>query len=147
MNELEKIKEMSKEQDIQIDLLNTTVKAKIAPSKIDGVGVFAIRDITKGERIYADQLPKVFNVPYGSLGKLFPEVKEIILARWPNIINGSKFISPDARLLSFMNHSIHPNYNTKDDTALKNIAKGEEITEDYFVMENVEKVFPWIVKK
>lgn len=135
---------MSGQQE-QIDILNMTVKASLAPSDIHGVGVFAIRDILKGERLYVDSLAKVYTVPYSSLGKLFPEIKDIILERWPSIINGSKFIAPDARLLSFMNHGGKDcNYNQVDDTAKCDISSGDEITEDYTLMPNWQKIYPWL---
>ena len=89
----------------EINELNSIIKARIGVSKIHGVGVIAIRDIEKGEMIYADRMPRIYKIPYGSISKLFPEVRGIVLERWPLIINGEKFIAPDARLLSFMNHS------------------------------------------
>ena len=128
----------------QIDELNMHVKAKIAPSKIHGVGVVAIRNLMRGEKLYADYLPRVFNVPYGSFNKLFQEVRELILERWPSVVNGSRFVSPDVRLLTFMNHSDTPNYDAKTDTLLYNVRKDEEIFEDYKIMDNWEKVFPWL---
>ena len=138
---------MSKEQDTQIVMLNGSVKATLGPSKIHGIGVFAIRDIKKNERVYCDQLPKLFKLPYSQLNKLFPEIREIIIGRWPSIINGSKFISPDARLISFMNHSDTPNYFQVSDTARCDIKKGEEITENYQLMPNWQKIYPWLVKE
>ena len=132
------------EQDIQIDVLNSHVKATLAPSKIHGIGVFAIMGIKKNQRIYCDELSKLYKLPYGSLNKLFPEIKKLILERWPSIINGSKFVSPDARLVSFMNHSDDPNYSQVTDTAKRDILCGEEITENYKLMQNWEKVYPWL---
>ena len=129
----------------EINELNSIIKARIGVSKIHGVGVIATRDISKGEMVYADRMPKVYQVPYGSMSKLFPEVREIILERWPSIINGGKFIAPDARLLSFMNHSEDPNYDPITDTALRKIWNGEEITENYKQMKNWEKVYPWLL--
>ena len=131
-------------QDQQIDRLNTILKVTLAPSKIHGVGVFALRDIKQGEKLYLDQYPQVFTVPYSSFGKLFPEVKKLILEHWPIVINGSKFAQPDTRFLCYMNHSIHPNYSPLTDTARKDIKAGKEITEDYWSMENAEQVFPWL---
>ena len=128
----------------EINELNSIIKARIGVSKIHGVGVIAIRDISKGEMVYADRMPKLYQVPYGSMNKLFPEVREIILERWPSIINGGRFIAPDARLLSFMNHSDDANYDPITDTALRKIWKGEEITENYKQMKNWEKVYPWL---
>ena len=133
---------MSTNQDQQINALNTHIKAEIGVSKIDGVGVIAVTDIKKGERVYADKMPSIYTISYGNFGKLFPYVRELILKRWPSVVNGSKFIYPDARLVSFMNHSKDDNYDPKTDTALKDIYKGEEILEDYTLMPNWDKVWP-----
>ena len=122
--------------------LNTIVKATLQRSEVHGIGVFATRNIGKGELIYADRMPKVYTIPYGSFGKLFPEVRQTILERWPSVVNGSRFIYPDARLVSFMNHSSVDNYDPMTDTALCDIIKGEEIFEDYKLMANWEKVWP-----
>lgn len=131
-------------QEQQIDQLNSIVKAGIGISKIDGVGVIALTNIRKGAKIYADKIPEVYSVPYGSFKKLFPHIREEILKRWPSVINGSKFIWPDARLLSFMNHMDSPwdNYDPLTDTAKCDILKGQEITENYMLMPNFEKVWP-----
>lgn len=135
-------------QEEQITELNCTVKARLAPSKIHGVGVFAIMDIAKGQKAYC--IPRIerkwFNIPYGSLTKLLPEIRGLVLERWPSIINGSMFQSPndDAWLILFMNHSEEPNYDPKTDTTLKDIKKGEEITEDYRQMINHEKVYHFL---
>lgn len=135
-------------QEQQINELNSTIKAKIAPSKIHGVGVVAIRYLYKGEQLHADKFPRMYDLSYSNFGKLFPEVKELILERWPRVINGEAkkefFISPDVRLLTFMNHSDDPNYDAKTDTLLKDVKFGEEITENYKLMENWEKVFTWL---
>lgn len=132
------------EQDRQIAELNSTVKVTLAPSKIHGIGVFAIRDISKGEVLYCDRMPKIYKVPWGSMSKLFPEVRELIVERWPSIINRSVFISPDARYLSFMNHSEENNYDPLTDTATRDIPVGSEVLEDYRMMENWSKVYPFL---
>ena len=138
-------------QDEQIDELNATVKCKLAPSKIHGVGVFAIMDIPKGQRVHCrpDQAGRIwYNVPYGSLSKLLPEIKELVLERWPSIVNGSNFTSPnDCWPICWMNHADTPNYEMHTDTALIDIKKGEEITEDYRKMINYGKVYPWLVRE
>ena len=131
-------------QEQQIDFLNTITKVTLTPSKIHGVGVFALRDIKQGEKLYLDQYPQVFTIPYSSFGKLFPEVRKVILEHWAIVVNGSKFAQPDTRYLCYMNHSIHPNYNPFSDTALSDIKQGEEVTEDYWSIENAEQVFPWL---
>lgn len=136
---------MSK-QDDTISLLNSLIKFKLAPSKIHGVGVVAMRDIYKGTRLYAEIFPKPYLIPMGSMNKLFPDIKEYLLERWPQIVNGSAFMYPTERAQAFMNHSDTPNYNAKEDITIKDIKVGEEITEDYRLIPSYEKVFPWLVE-
>ena len=113
-------------------------------SSIHGIGVIAIRYIEKGEKIYADRISKLYHIPYGSFGKLFPEIRKIILERWPNVAHGEGFIYPDARLLSFMNHSDTPNYDPETDTATKDIGIGEEITENYCIVKDAENIYTFL---
>ncbi len=132
-------------QQQQIDKLNSEVKTYLGPSKIQGVGVFALRDIPKGTKLYADNAPFVYNIPYSSINKLFPEIKEQILGQWPQIVNGSKFAYPTCRTQAYLNHSIEPNYDAINDIALKDIAKNEEITEDYREIPNWHQIYPQFV--
>ena len=136
-------------KDEQIAELNNEVRCRLGVSKIDGVGVIAMRNIQKGERCYIrpEMIPRFYNIPFGSLSKLFPEIKALVLDRWASVVNGSLFCSPndDAHLLMFVNHSPDPNYDVVSDTALKDIKKGEEVLEDYCAMDNAEKTyFPWL---
>ena len=136
-------------KDQQINELNSEVRCTIKPSKIAGVGVFAIRDIRAGERCYVrpNMIPRFYDIPFGSLSKLFPEIKELVLARWASVVNGSLFCSPNdsAHLLMFVNHSSSPNYDVVSDTTLRDISKNEEILEDYCMMDNAEKAHsPWL---
>ena len=135
---------MNKEE--QIIHLNSTVKCKLAPSPIHGIGVFAIRDIMKDEKLHCHlgEKPQWFTLSWGNLSKLFPEVEELVKQRWASIVNGSHFLSPndDVILILYMNHSKDPNYNNRTDLALKDIKKGEEITEDYCTMINANKAYP-----
>lgn len=134
-------------QDETIAILNSLVKVRIAPSEIHGVGIFAVRDITKGQKLYADMFPQAYRVPYGSFGKLFPEIRQLLLERWPQIVNGSAFMWPDTRIQAYMNHSTKPNYDAIKDIILKDIKAGEEVTEDYRKIEGYKKVFPWLKSK
>lgn len=128
--------------------INDTVWCRLGPSKIHGVGVIALRDIKAGQKLYCfpRALGKFYSIPYDKLGMLLPEIRGLVLERWASIINGSHFTSPndDAWLILFMNHSDNPNYDPKTDCALKDIAKGEEITEDYRPMKNAEKIFDFL---
>ena len=131
-------------QDEQLSELNQISKATLGVSKIHGIGVIATTLILKGAKIHADRMPKVYSIPYGSFNKLFPEVRKVILERWPNVIHGERFAYPDARLVSFMNHSETPNYDPLTDTATKEISVGEEITENYCIVKDAEKIYPWL---
>lgn len=129
-------------QEDTIAKLNSEIKATVGVSKIHGVGVIAIRPIRKGERVYANALPRIGKIPPGSLGKLFPEVKKLILDRWPLVMAGEAIGIHEVRLLSLMNHSSTPNYDPMTDEALCDIMEGEEVFEDYTKMPNYEKVWP-----
>lgn len=136
-------------QNDQISELNSTIKVKLAPSKIHGVGVFAIMDILKGTRCYCVPTKdgmRWYSVPWGSLNKLFPEIRELIVSQWSSIVNGSHFLSPNytAWPILYMNHSDDPNFDNLTDKALKDIKKGEELTEDYKIMKNWEEAMPWL---
>ena len=128
----------------QITRLNDRVKTRIAPSKIHGVGVFALRDIAKGQTLYADALPEVYSVSYTNLNKLFPKVRELILERNPMIVNGAYFPYPSERIQAFLNHSGSPNYNAFNDVLLRDVTEGEEITENYKLIKGWEIVYPWL---
>ena len=135
-------------KDLQILELNNTVKCKLDASSIHGIGIFAMRNISKGDKLYCfpAKTPRWYNVPYGSLTKLLPEIRELLLQRWASIINGSMFISPNdmSWLCTYINHSNNPNYDVATDRAIVDIKEGEEITEDYRLMNNAEEVYPFL---
>lgn len=135
-------------QEQQIYELNANVKCRLGVSKIHGIGVFAIRDIAKGQKLnlFPNVKPHWYTLTLTNLNKLFPEVKELILAQWSSIVNGSHFLSPhdSCWLILYCNHSEDYNYDEKTDLALRDIKGGEEITEDYKKMLNWELAFPWL---
>ena len=134
-----------KEQILQ---LNTEVKCTIRLSSVHGIGVVALRDIQKGEKCYL--LPKQerswYTLTHSALNELRPEIKEIILERWASVINGSYFQSPNDEvwLPSFINHSNIPNYEQNTDSAMRDIKEGEEVVENYRVMDNAEEIYPFL---
>lgn len=130
-----------------IKLLNDIVKVRIAPSAIHGVGVVAIRNLKEGEPMELDAIPHQFDIPYKKLGDLHKEVREIILCYWPTIVSGSHFLYPITRMQAFLNHSDFPNYDAKTDKMLRDVKKGEEITENYREIEGWETIYPWLVDK
>jgi SET domain-containing protein len=128
----------------QIDLLNMRVKTRIAPSPIHGVGVFALRDIPKGQKLDLEAFPSVYDLPYSQFSKLFPEVAALLLERFPAVYHGRRFTYPTERALCFMNHSDDANYSPVLDVATKDIKAGEEITENYTFMQDAEKLFTFL---
>lgn len=130
----------------QIRELNHYVRTKLAPSQIDGVGVFALRDLKKGEPLFTDMMTKLYNLPYSEFDKLRPEVAENLLQSFPLIVKGSAFAYPLTRTQAFLNHSEEPNYDAMTDIALRDIKAGEEVTEDYRKIEGWEDVFTFLKK-
>jgi len=147
--------QMPMSQEEQAAELRKTVWCRIGPSQVHGVGVIAIRDIKKGQQIFCSLTvkPTWHTISYEKLNQYlnfgeFKPIYDLIIDRWPNVINKSAFLNPnyDARLTSFMNHNANANYDPTTDCALADINAGEEVFEDYRVIENWEKVHPWIVK-
>lgn len=139
-------------QKDQITKLMTEIRCKMASSPLHGVGVFALRDVRKGERLYIvpGSLDRIFyTVSWANLTKLFPEQRALILDRWPSIINGSYFLHPNDEvwLASWINHQDDFNYDQASDMAVKDIKRGEEITESYRIMDNAEKIYPFLKKR
>lgn len=127
------------------DKLNTLVRLHLAPSKIHGVGVFALQDIPKDTKLYATMFPQGFTVESSDLGTLKPEVRECIIAHWPRTVDGEAFAYPDTFFQGYMNHSDTPNYDALTDISLRDIKAGEEITEDYRLVPNYQKAYPWLL--
>lgn len=130
--------------DIVASILNTRVTTRIAPSPIHGVGIFAIRDLHAGQRLYLGELPQVYHLSKGSLDKLFPEVKEIIVGRWPRVYVDGKFAYPDANLQAYCNHAEEYNYDCITDTLVRDVKAGEEITENYRNIQGWKEAHPWL---
>lgn len=133
--------------DTTAALLNTIVLTKIAPSPIHGVGVFALRDLHAGQKLYLDSLPRPYKLSKGNLGKLFPEVKDILVGRFPRVYVDSVLAYPDACYQAYVNHSDNYNYDCITDTLLEDVKAGEEITENYKSIVGWREAFPWLVEK
>lgn len=111
--------------------VNETITCKIAPSKIAGVGLFAIVPIKQYQKMYiSEQLSQDFidSIEFDTLNE---KQKAFILERFP-VYKETGFIHPHSDyLLSFVNHSKEENYSPVYDMALRDIAEGEEIVFDY----------------
>jgi uncharacterized protein len=112
------------------------VWTRLKPSKIHGVGVFAIRDIPKGTNVFHDDDQLITWVD-----KKLVENLPIPLKRFYDdfcIIKGEKYGCPrhfDALTTSwYLNHSENPNVAADENYrfyALRDIQAGEELTANY----------------
>jgi hypothetical protein len=122
--------------------LTYNIKTKIGVSTIDGVGVFAIRDIKKGEDVFPiwDYDSGIYLIPNDRLNEIPSEVFELLDMYFINEECGYKII----RLFKGFNFTFHgfsycnSAYQTKytknisdDGIALMDIKAGEEILESY----------------
>jgi hypothetical protein len=129
--------------------LSTNVKTKLSVSPIDGVGVFAIRDIKKGEDVFPiwDYDSGIYLIPNDRLNEIPSEIFELLDMYFINEECGYKII----RLFKGFNFTFHgfsycnSAYQTKytknisdDGIALMDIKAGEEILESYFENINFE---------
>ena len=111
--------------------LNNTVWATLAPSPVSGIGVFAIRDIPELTE-FTSYTKNVFVMTPEDFKEILPEIQSIILDR--TLFSADQplyFIHPNAQavLIAFMNHAEKPNTNGL--LTLRDIHKGEELTENY----------------
>lgn len=132
-----------------VDMLNMTTRTYLGQSKIHGVGLLALQDVKQGEKLYSDIVLNMLDLPskyfhdidWTEKHRLRPEVRDLILDRYPLILQGSPFFYPDTRLDGYINHSDNPNYDAVKDIVLRDIKKDEEITQDYRLIENWQEIY------
>lgn len=132
--------------DEVIEHLSDNVKTEIAVSPIHGIGVFAIRDIKKGEEMFPvwNKASGIYALPKNKLNKIRHEVLNLLDKYFINtnsdyklirLFNGLNLI---AHTISYCNSAYNTEYNqniTNDGIALRDIKAGEEILEWY--IENI----------
>lgn len=110
-----------------------TVWCTLKPSPIQGIGVFALRDITEGTQvIFEYDTVETCELTEAELKELPEAIQHEILARTIFIENEPlTFLDPNcvANFRSYLNHSADPNTDGK--RALRDIKAGEELTESY----------------
>jgi SET domain-containing protein len=112
---------------------------RIMPSKIHGVGVFAIKDIPKGTWIFKScRTSHYYRLSKKELKELPKKVEKYILDMCRCVEDYylvPKFGMNNIDISYFVNHSKKPNLGTKKDEdnffALRNIKSGEELFTDY----------------
>lgn len=116
-----------------VNKINNEVWVTLAPSKIHGIGVIAIRDIPKGTEIGRGQHYSVYYwLSERSFEKLLEPIRNMILDRTQQDEGQLiRFCHPNAtaRPQNFMNHSDNPN--SDGVKTLVDVKTGEEITENY----------------
>ena len=117
-------------------LPHNQVYARISRSKINGVGVKAIRPIKKGKYIFQGDNDDLIWVSRNKISKLPSEIKKLNIDF--AIFKDGQFGCPVSfNLLTpawYLNHSKRPNVGCDSKYnffALRNIKKGEELTVDY----------------
>jgi SET domain-containing protein len=119
-------------------LKNTYCRLK--PSKIEGVGVFAIKEIPKGMNPFKGlKKQKWIKFQMSELAGLEKEILDLVDSFFVIKINGTVWISESGLngmdISYFLNDSKKPNIKTTDDgvnfVTLKKIKKGEELTVAY----------------
>ncbi|WP_133406754.1 SET domain-containing protein [Parashewanella tropica] len=109
------------------------VKVSIAPSSIHGIGLFAEQSIQKGEVIYTEVPELDLHISKEQFTKL-DKNEQFFIEHYGffNEVKGYWHLSHDN--IRFCNHATQSNITWKDNAyliALKDIAQGEEIVQDY----------------
>jgi SET domain-containing protein len=124
------------------------VYSRLGPSKIDGVGVFAIRDIKKGTDIFPDIDDEIIWISKVKVQRLRGEIRKLYEDYC--VKTGDNYGAPVCfnriNVSWYLNHSFQPNAYVDQDYhvfAKRNIKKGEEITLDYTTFMDVKIPKRW----
>jgi len=125
-----------------INHIKNNIKTELRPSKINGVGVFAIKDIKAGENVMPlwTGPTTIYAVPIEEFNLFDLNLKIMINKYFSSDIKEYKFIRLTNNLnfiftsLTF-NNSCYPNNNNQNinnnSIAIKDIKKGEELLNNY----------------
>jgi SET domain-containing protein len=112
------------------------VFTRLKPSPIHGIGVFAIRRIPKGTRVFGADDAALAWVPKKQIEHL-PEPLKMLYTDF-SVIKGDWYGCPtsfnDLTVSWYLNHSENPNVAADDSFrfyALRDIEEGEELTVNY----------------
>lgn len=131
--------------------LEKNIYCRLKPSSINGIGVFAIRDIPQKTELFKTIRKTRFiyvdpRVVFENL-KIHPIVKEMV-KDFCAIKNGKLYLPNfslnEIDISFFVNHSKNPNTLAKEGErffALRDIKRGEEITVDYEQYCDKEDIF------
>ncbi len=130
-------------------LPHENVYARLRPSKIHGVGVFAIRNIKRRTNLFPQsEQEKIVWIDRKIVWRLRGEARD--LYSYYGIHMGTKIGVPinfsQANIFWYLNHSCRPNAYIDQDyrvMAARNINKGEEITFDYRTIMDIDIPKNW----
>jgi hypothetical protein len=128
------------------EYINRHLNVKLEPSRIDGVGVFAIRDIEQGETLFVEWEGETgeYTLTNEEFGSLDDNIKKHILDMY-----GYKDIEGEFKVFFFLNKNCHwiyktplhwmnscdwngePNFDVTTHKTKRFIKKGEEILTKY----------------
>ncbi len=110
------------------EIMLEDIKCNLGVSKIHGIGVFAVRNINKGEELFGYS-ERYLTLTSKEIESLPEKVKNLILDRYVIYQDTTIIEHPNTEInyVSFMNHSHDPNSNGWQ--AIRDIKEGEEITE------------------
>ena len=125
-------------KELLSELANNTY-VMIKPSPVDGIGVFAIRDIPKGcRKMFSKGIGKWIKIPKAEIELLPPHSKTLIETYC--LYDDENYFVPDygykvMDLVNFLNHSDTPNIISINDgeefEAIRDVIAGEELLIDY----------------
>jgi hypothetical protein len=115
---------------------------RIKPSPKGGVGVFAIRDISEGTRLFVGDESAIVHVSVSEVERISdPEIRRVYTDFCP--LHGGYYIAPaDFNRMAmgwYLNHSDEPNVRLSDEmqfVALASVPAGVELTTDYTTYSN-----------
>lgn len=129
-------------QKESLDDLKKNIYCRLQPSPIQGIGIFAIRDIPEGTDPFSGcRIPRWHPIPRAKLtaDKNIPaSVKKFAQDIFP--LRSKTLYFPDHGLNAidisyFLNHSDKPNVGAREDgnrfVTLRTVKKGEELFSDY----------------
>jgi len=119
------------------------VVVRLKPSKLHGVGVFAIKNIKKGTEIFYGDDEDIVWIRRSKVGALPREIRRLYDDFC--ILKADKYGCPrNFNLMTiawYLNHSTHPNVRCDRNyrfIARRDIRKGEELTVDYRIFNEGE---------
>ena len=130
--------------DIVLEYIKNEIYFRIKPSPIHGVGLFAIKDISQGTNITVEieKMANIVDINKFDLVDIHPNVVKLLDDYCVSDNNCYKFYFPiNYKWMHhwFINHSDNPNFDPSTGLTTKDIKEGEEIYEDYQILDKMYK--------